>query len=285
MRALTILLVTTAIFFAAMIGCGKVTSDQNPSDAGSSNNANELDGAIKPLSGQIIIDQPSPDRPLQQGVIDVSFTMTSPSACKIITAATCTLTDCSDVPFTGFPQGYSAGPISVSGGHLAATLMVQYNVGLQNYSAMLPASAVQTGDQFEIEAPGADLVDDFQGMSAKVPANIVLTSPVAPDGGSFVLDESQDLLVTWTGASEGSTTEVMVGTGGAPGQKQIVCAFPGTSGSGTVPSSLLESFGAPASDGAELRVQPQGITTLPNDDTSITVIVEASGDFVGLTSP
>jgi hypothetical protein len=82
-------------------------------------------------------------------------------------------------------------------------------------------------------------------VSAIIPGIAVITSPVSTtDGGSAIVDTSQDLSVTWTPISIGQVDFKLSGGDYSPGGVSIslACTFDGAIGAGVVSRTLLSSM-------------------------------------------
>ena len=160
-----------------------------------------------------------------------------------MTAGACQLTSCR-VGGIGSPGGGygNFGPISVTVGTTTEPLTYDRD----GYPTIgFPASiALGTGGIMKFRGGNGSNVPTFD-VSATIPGLGVITSPVpTTDGGSAMIDTTQDLSVTWSPISIGQIHFMLFGGNTMVGEVEgsISCIFAGTSGAGVVSRSLLSAL-------------------------------------------
>ena len=156
--------------------------------------------------------------------------------CTEITEGACTFFDCAarPAPDGGVGTPASAGAIAITGGSEAVAL----GVASDGYydPVVVNAALFAGGETLTVSATGgAGEVPAF-GASLAAPKVAIVTAPALPSG-DLIVDRSQDLTVSWSNV----ITETLLVTIG--GQRQlpleVECSFPGSGGTGVVPTSLL----------------------------------------------
>jgi hypothetical protein len=168
-------------------------------------------------------------------------------------ADACQLTSCREGGISDLVFGYgNFGPVSVSVG--ATTVLLTYS-GFGYPTVNFPSSiALGEGGIMEFRGGGSGGGVPAFDVSATIPGLAAMTSPApTPDGGSAIIDTSQDLSVTWTPILIGQVYFQLYGVipatsppGVGPGVGQVLvsvdCTFAGTAGTGVVPRGLLSSL-------------------------------------------
>jgi len=94
-----------------------------------------------------------------------------------------------------------------------------------------------------VTAAGAT-VPAFAAQSIVAPGPITLTEPTA-DSGTFSIDTSQNLDLTWAGGATGAHFILELGAAFTSGAAaSAVCSWDATAGSGTVPAGALAPLAA-----------------------------------------
>ncbi len=181
-----------------------------------------------------------------------------------LTTATETMDECviRTVNFggdTGFPDYASAGTIMVSGGNEDLAMVPEAG----NYTPYQSDSPLFTGGEtLEVSAAGGS-VPAFE-TSLTAPGHLTVTGPMLPIGSPYPLDRSQDLILTWEGASAGVVEVRLAGPQELPQpQTSIHCVFDVAAGQGTIPKAALD------------RVTLTGTGTLAVDVAAETEVVTA----------
>ena len=125
----------------------------------------------------------------------------------------------------------SAGTLTISGGTLAAPVMVAPSADTYSYTASTLFSAGQT---LVVSASGAT-VPSFGPDSVVAPGLPVLTAPAA-SAGAYTIATTADLTVTWTGGESGDLFFI---EGVDTSNAYFVCEWDASLGSGTVPQAVL----------------------------------------------
>jgi hypothetical protein len=162
-----------------------------------------------------------------------------------VTAGACQLTSC-QVGGIGSPvMGYGDfGPLSATVG--TTTVPLTYD-GFGYPTVAFPSSiTLGTGGIMKFHGGDGARIPTFD-VAAVIPGLPVITSPVATDGGTVIIDASQDLTVTWVPISIGHIWFEIYGgvPSGGDVELTVLCTFEGASGSGVVPqqtwhASLVE---------------------------------------------
>src|SRR5688500_11276156 len=132
------------------------------------------------------------------------------------------------------PPDASAGMITITGGVMPITLTPNAD---KSYTALTSQTAplFSGGASVMLSAAGAD-VPAFSA-SLTMPAKATITSPVEPPSSSpyLIVNRAQDFTVRWSGG--GGTFQI--GMYSPTTWPALVCKFPASAGSGTIPSSAL----------------------------------------------
>jgi hypothetical protein len=139
---------------------------------------------------------------------------------------------CSTGPVAGV--SVSAGDITVSGGTSPIT-MPGSKYGYQYTSTLGPIFS--SGDVVRVAASGAT-APPFTA-TVTIPQSLSVTSPAAAYG-TVTMSRTSDVTIAWTG---GGTDNVQVELDQyAPQAITIVCAFPASAGSGTIPLAAVSNL-------------------------------------------
>jgi hypothetical protein len=215
------------------------------------------------------------------GVAVFTKVSSAEAACAVTMSGACTLRDCTAVlaASDSAPSpviSASAGDITVTGGELASALSLVYDEvdDGDEYEGSVNGSFFAAGDTFSVVATGAE-VGAFQASTTPAPADITLLSPsfgTNSAGRVYLVDESNDLSVTWSGGSSGSVVRVSLGTGS--GARVLSCDFDASAGAGTVPATLLGGLGSANGEvGTSFAVLPVSTTSASAANASIAVEV------------
>jgi hypothetical protein len=214
--------------------------------------------------------------------------------CTQATSGPCAFSDCTAVLESdgGGPRNVfvKAGNISINGGRLTSSTPLTYTTlpgNISEYYAPEVSQIFAPGDTFTITATGGD-VAAFTGTSGPAPADIVLTAPtgtpgLAGAGTVYTIDESQNLVVTWTGGSVGTQVSVLMENNSSA--RQLSCAFDAAGGTGTVPTALLTKLGpndgtlGSANGSAYFGVAPQSTTSIRVSNADVAFTVGGNGAF------
>ena len=165
----------------------------------------------------------------------------------------CQLTACVLGGIGSPSSGYGDfGPISASVG--AATETLTYN-GVYYLGAAFPES-LGTGGIMTFHGGNTAGVPEFN-VSAIIPGLGVLTSPLpATDGGTVIVDTSQDLTLTWSPISIGQIRFQVYGGGYNFGNTDALleCSFEGAAGTGVISRTLLSVLKEKAPPGSTSAV-------------------------------
>jgi hypothetical protein len=163
-------------------------------------------------------------------------------------AGACQLTTCQvgGIGSPGFGWG-DFGPIVASVGSTTEPL-TYCEIGYPTVD-FPPSVTLGTGGTMMFHGGGSNGVPPFD-VCIMIPGLAVITSPVpTTDGGTVVVDTSQDLAITWEpipiGQFQFQLTQLT-----EPGQHQqtsVACAFDGASGAGVIPQVLLSPLTAMSS--------------------------------------
>ncbi len=166
-----------------------------------------------------------------------SYAVADGGPCLVTTCPSITPNDAGPVSLV------TAGALTVTGGAFgdAGIDLGPDTLGSYLYNTVGPMFA--PGDTITVSAAGAT-VPAFAAQSLVAPGPITLTSPTS-DGGTFAIDTSKDLTVSWTGGSSGD--HVFLGlnaffTSGA--SATALCSWDATLGQGTVPQGALAPLAA-----------------------------------------
>lgn len=169
----------------------------------------------------------------------VSAYGTGTGSCTTTKSGTCTIYQCpiGGASDAGTPPPASAGTIAITGG----SKTVQLVPSGATYAAQ---SAQQTlwngGETIEAKSSGAE-VPAFD-LKVAAPAYVTVTTPVFPaPGGKVTINRAQTFPVAWTGGASGDVTVGLTGST-ASASTSISCIFPASSGSGSIPSSVLANL-------------------------------------------
>jgi hypothetical protein len=165
------------------------------------------------------------------GSISATFRLASSVVCTEQVIGECFLYTCPMNPPP--PTHRSAGPITVTGAALPATLMP---LGDNTYDVV--STATQTmfdgGETLTATGTGGD-VPAFS-VSVTAPTLATLTAPAKPVG-PLTIDRGQDFQASWTGGGAGL---VFLYFSAPPGSGiSMSCGYPAAGGTATVPASAL----------------------------------------------
>jgi hypothetical protein len=171
---------------------------------------------------------------------------TGSSACDIRTEGPCQVMDCTSTSDAGVPsyETVSAGVIQLTGASQPLTLAPDAS---GTYAIVTGQEKLWSGGETLTVTAAGDEVPGFQAtLFAAVP--VVVTSPAFPASGTpITLQTSGPLTVSWTGGLGGTVTVMLVRSVGK-NTVSLMCSYPATSGSGTVPASAMASI-PPGPDG------------------------------------
>jgi hypothetical protein len=251
------------IVFAALplVACGGATADGPPphedagvdarivtSDAGGSSSDAGTDAApaITGDAGTLLLQafggasgEVAAQVPLLEPDVGPLQTCAAP-----VDAGGCQLNSCMLGGIASPGGGYgNFGPLSASVG--TTTIPLDYS-GIGYPTEYFPSSVtLGTGGIMTFRGGNGTSVPTFD-IPATIPGLAVITSPVPmTDGGSAIVDTSQDLSVTWLPISIGQINFELDGGSSEPGgglAVSIACTFGGADGSGVVPHALLSSM-------------------------------------------
>lgn len=206
------------------------------------------------------------------------------TTCTQTKSGPCTLNRC-QLGDGGAPTEFSAGTITITGGTLSAPITLTYDAAT-GYSVFSATTPIYTpGETFNVSAVGAD-VAAFSGVSAAAPNDIVITSP---SGGTatnlmYAIDESTDLVITWTGGSAGA--QVAVNLSNLDDHSLALnanCMFDASAGTGTIPTALLTQLGSFTS--GYLQMYPISTASVASANATVTITVEGTPTAGIATSP
>ncbi len=147
------------------------------------------------------------------------------------------------------PTGFSAGPITVSGGASTLVSTPMSSIFGSLYPNYMSLQALWSGGEaITVSAAGADVPAFSTTLMA--PRAVAVTAPVWPDGGPMTLPRDQDLTVRWSGISDGWVEIGLDGGSSLSRAVSISCRFSPSSGQGVVPAALLAQL--PSGDGGLL---------------------------------
>jgi hypothetical protein len=128
------------------------------------------------------------------------------------------------------------------------------------------------GQDVGVKVDGASMGAPAFQDTLKAPSFVTVTAPTFVANQPIVADRTQPLAVAWTGGSVGDVRVTLVSaTAGV--STVVVCTFPSSAGSGTVPVSSLgklppTTMGGLTINGAVTRQQVVGEWTFMTDATS-----------------
>jgi hypothetical protein len=183
------------------------------------------------------------------------------------------------------PTQFSAGTITITGGTLSAPITLTY-AAPTGYSVFSSTTPIYTpGETFNVSAVGADVLA-FSGASAAAPNDIVITSPSGGTGTNlmYAIDESTDLVITWTGGSAGAAVEVNLSNLDDHSLAlNASCMFDASAGTGTIPTALLTQLGSFTS--GYLEMFPISTASVASANASVTITVQGTPTAGIATSP
>jgi hypothetical protein len=206
------------------------------------------------------------------------------TTCTQTKSGSCTLNRC-ELGDAGAPTEFSAGTITITGGTLSAPITLTYDAST-GYSVFSSTTPIYTpGETFNVSAVGAD-VAAFSGASAAAPSDIVVTSPSGGTGTNlmYAIDESTDLVITWTGGSAGA--EVDVNLSNLDDNSLALsasCMFDAAAGTGTIPMALLTQLGSFTS--GYLEMFPISTASVASANAAVTITVQGTPTAGIATSP
>jgi hypothetical protein len=185
----------------------------------------------------------------------------------------------------GVPTEFSAGTITITGGTLSAPIMLTYDA-TNGYSVFSSTTPIYTpGETFNVSAVGADIAA-FSGASAAAPNDIVITSPSGGTGTNlmYAIDESTDLVITWTGGSAGAEVDVNLSNlDDSSLALSASCTFDASAGTGTIPMALLTQLGSFTS--GYLEMFPISTASVASANAAVTITVQGTPTAGIATSP
>jgi hypothetical protein len=185
----------------------------------------------------------------------------------------------------GIPPEFSAGTITITGGTLSAPITLTYDAAT-GYSVFSSTTPIYTpGNTFNVSAVGADIAA-FSGASAAAPNDIVITSPSGGTGTNlmYTIDESTDLVITWTGGSAGAEVDVNLSNlDDSSLALSASCIFDASAGTGTIPTALLTQLGSFTS--GYLQMYPISTASVASSNATVTITVEGTPTAGIATSP
>ncbi len=281
----------------AMTGAWACSSSSSPSgttaDGGSSSSGGSGSGGGgsssggKTYTGSVALGQSNLSGTETTTVL-AAFVKTPPpdtsTTCTQTTSGPCTLNRC-ELADGGLPPFLSAGTITITGGDLTSPIMLTY-ASSTGYNLVEGTTPIYTpGDMFTVSAAGGD-VAAFSGPSAATPSDIVVTSPSGGTGTNLMysIDESKDLVITWTGGSAGSQVQVTLSNLDDKSLAlDVSCMFDAAGGTGTIPTALLTQLGSFTS--GYLEMFPISTAPLASANATVTVTVEGTPTAGIATSP
>jgi hypothetical protein len=254
---MTLSRVGPALLLIAIAGCGAsngVPSGGGDGAASGTSDANALgtDGGAPGQVGIGVIDLSSWDYVLAgtpQAGMSASATFLSFAAnssggagCPTTTDGPCAIDDCpifaADAGVIP-PKNASAGTVHVAGGSVPLQLVPS---GSTYAPAQGPARLWNGGEQLDVMADGAD-VPSFD-LKVTAPSYVTVTAPAWPAvGAKIAIDRTQSLPIAWSGGSDG-TVQVGIYALTSTRSTSVTCGFPASSGSGSVPPSVLAKIPA-----------------------------------------
>ncbi len=184
-------------------------------------------------------------------------------SCETTEEGSCTVEVCDGEGGDGGEVEHrSAGEITVSGGAQEITMTKETDT----YTTSGSGEVWTNDDTLTVEAAG-DEVPAFTG-ELQPPANATLTSPETPDG-AWEIDTTSDIDVEWDAEEidSGEFTVNLVNTGD-PGSS-LYCIWDVTSGSETIPASLLGEMSTGAEGSYNFTVDAE--TSVSADDWDVEI--------------
>ena len=180
-----------------------------------------------------------PNMPTRGGNASAGFWMVGSSYCtNSAPVGPCEVMMCP--AGTAPPPDASAGTITITGGVMPITLTPNAD---KSYTAITSQTAAlfTGGASVMFSAAGAD-VPAFS-TSLTMPAKATITSPVEPPSSSpyLIVNRAQDFTVRWSGGGGTFQIGLYSPTTTWPA---LMCKFPASAGSGTIPSSALMMLAA-----------------------------------------
>jgi hypothetical protein len=273
----------SALSSLAFYGCSSSSSndisdagdtDAN-GDASDASTANETSTSAQ-YSGSIVVNESLSDAGYS-GFISAQFyaAATNPApGCAVTTSGACSFIDCSDAGTVPSPVGVQAGTVTISGGKLSAPvdLTFQTTAGGSYGSPAQSSQLFAAGDVFNVTASGAD-VAAFSGASGQAPGDLLVSAPVPVSPDLYVIDESQDLTVSWGGGTY--VDEQILVTLSKGTSVQLSCAFAASHGTGAIPTSFLSMLGTTSDAGGGFTIQAQSATFVGGSNAQITFAILA----------
>jgi hypothetical protein len=206
------------------------------------------------------------------------------TTCTQTKSGSCTLNRC-ELGDGGAPAEFSAGTITITGGTLSAPITLTYDAST-GYSVFSSTTPIYTpGQTFNVSAVGADIAA-FSGASAAAPNDIVITSPSGGTGTNlmYAIDESTDLVITWTGGSAGAQVDVNLSNlDDSSLALNASCTFDASAGTGTIPTALLTQLGSFTS--GYLEMFPISTASVNSANAAVTITVQGTPTAGIATSP
>jgi hypothetical protein len=171
---------------------------------------------------------------------------TEPPWCATTAYGACWVYDC---PLPGMldggpPAQPQAGILTLTGPDLGGGQDLDAASNVYEYYS--PSLIFSPGDMLGVSASGAD-VPAFGPWTIAGPGAVTVNAPAVPtDGGDIVLPTESDLTVSWTGGQAGSTVILELSSGFRnEGSSEILCQWPATDGTGTIPAAALATLLSP----------------------------------------
>jgi len=224
---------------ATLIGCGG-----GGGGGGGGDDEPGVDAPTPTKYGSVFIQSFTAEQPpgtiVRGGAASADFS-TIDTGCPETELGACILLDCTQAA----PAPVSAGTITITG----ATLPISLVPGTDKKYAGL-SSQTQTyytdGAMVSFAASGADVPAFTVGLTT--PSKATITAPVEPPSASpyLMVSRASPFSVSWTGGGSGQIQVALFA--GSPSTKWIVCRFPASAGSGSVPTSTIAML--PAGQGS-----------------------------------
>jgi hypothetical protein len=180
--------------------------------------------------------------------LSASFSPPAAAGCTENQVASCNVITC---PPGGTASYVSAGNVTISGGQLAAPVVLMPNGSNQYTPVSGQMKIYNAGDMFHVTAAGAaNGVPAFDQMVA-APSEMTVTSPTFTTGQPVTVNRSANLSLIWTNPANpvGQVSVLLVGpSGGAMNTVIVECLLNLPDGMNSIPSSTLGMI--PAGSGA-----------------------------------
>lgn len=173
--------------------------------------------------------------PSGSSFVSASFTLARSATCTTEESGDCKYIECATEATTEL-EYRSAGAVTITGGLREVTLEPdaadEYAFDNNGMSELFTG-----GETLTVTAEGGD-VPAFQ-LEATAPSVVTLSAPELMP--LMVVDRSADLDFAWTGGEAGNVVAV-VGITRPDRVTNVICTFEASSGSGTIPASMLSNL-------------------------------------------